>query len=194
MRQRLKGEIDMNNVHKNILHFSILIIILIFIPGCNTLQDNNSEEVLEEFHMMQDNNNEVMPEDFHFSLTYGTYGKQKIDTFQDIVVKDLVEDGTIEANISLTSDEKQAIYDEMMKIGVMNELELEKEEGCETEPPSISQWYIQMNGETKSFSYMSFCDYTEDALALVKLEDYIHKVVSSKEEYRDLPESNGYYE
>lgn len=144
--------------------------------------------------MMQDNNNEVMPEEFHFSLTYGTYGKQKIDTFQDIVVKDLVEDGTIEANISLTSDEKQAIYDEMMKIGVMNELELEKEEGCETEPPSISQWYIQMNGETKSFSYMSFCDYTEDALALVKLEDYIHKVVSSKEEYRDLPESNGYYE
>ncbi|MED4018759.1 hypothetical protein [Sutcliffiella cohnii] len=183
----------MNNVHKNILHFSILII-LIFIPGCNTLQDNNNEGVAEDFHFMQDNNNEVMPEDFHFSLTYGTYGKQKIDTFHDIVVKDLVKDGTIEANISLTMDEKHAIYNEMMKIGIMNELKLEKEEGCGVEPPSISQWFIQMNGETKSFSYMGFCDYTEDALALVKLEDYIHKVVSSKEEYRELPESNGYYE
>ncbi len=41
-----------------------------------------------------------MPEDFNFRLTYGTYGKQKIDTFSNTVVKDLVEDGAIEANIA----------------------------------------------------------------------------------------------
>ncbi|MGY3717351.1 hypothetical protein ACWE42_17715 [Sutcliffiella cohnii] len=88
----------MNNVHKNILHFSILII-LIFIPGCKALQDNHIEGGTENF--------QGMPEDFHFSLIYGTYGKQKIDTFDDVVVKDLVLDGTIKANISLTMGEKK---------------------------------------------------------------------------------------
>ena len=31
-----------------------------------------------------------MPDDFNFSLTYGTYAKQKIDTFNNVVIKDLV--------------------------------------------------------------------------------------------------------
>lgn len=70
--------------------------------------------------------NQKIPEDFNFSLTYGTYGNQKIDTFNNVVVKDLVEDGTIEASISLTKKEKQAIYGEMMKIDIMGELNLDE--------------------------------------------------------------------
>jgi hypothetical protein len=135
-----------------------------------------------------------MPEDFDFILSYGTYGKQKIDTFKDVVVKDLVEDGVFEANISLTEEEMKQIHHEMVKINVMGELDLEEDKECNVEPPSISVWEIHMDGNTKSFSYQSYCDYPEDALKLLKLEEYIHNIVSTKEEYKELPESRGGYE
>jgi hypothetical protein len=138
--------------------------------------------------------NQDMPEDFNFILNYGTYGKQKIDTFKDVVVKDLVEDGIFEANISLTEEEMKQIHHEMVKINVMGELDLEEDKECHVEPPSISVWEIQMDGKTKSFSYQSYCDYPEDALKLLKLEEYIHNIVSTKEEYKELPESRGAYE
>ena len=163
-----------------IIRLIILVFIsLLLVAGC----DNTQEVMTEE-----------MPEDFNFSLTYGTYGKKKIDTFQDIVVKDLVEDGTIEANIALTNEEKQAIYDEMYNMNIMGDLDLNKGRECEVKPPSITKWVIKMNGEMKKISYESYCDYPPDVLNLIKLEDFIHTLVSSKKEYLDLPASNGYYE
>jgi hypothetical protein len=168
----------MGNIQFKILFF-IMAIFLILVTGCNNLKDNT---------------NQKMPDDFNFSLSYGTYGKQEIDTFHNLVVKDLVEDGTVEASISLTSKEKQAIYDEMIKIDIMGDLDLDKEKECETEPSSISKWNIQMNGETRSFHYTTYCEYPEDVLNLIKLEEYIHSVVSSKEDYKALPEAKGYYE
>ena len=168
----------MKNIQFKIL-LLIMVISLILVAGCNNLQYNT---------------NQKMADDFNFSLTYGTYGKQKIDTFNNVVVKDLVEDGTIEASISLTKKEKQAIYDEMMKIDIMGELNLDKEKECETEPTSISKWNIQLNGETKTLYYKTYCEYPDDVLNLIKLEEYIYKVVSSKKEYMALPEAKGYYE
>ena len=138
--------------------------------------------------------NKEMPEDFNFSLIYGTYGKKQIDTFNDVVVKDLVADGTIEANIALTKEEKQAIYNEMLKMNIMGDLDLNKGKECMVEPPSRTEWVIQINGETKKISYNSYCDYPPDVLNLIKLQDFIHSLVSSKKEYLDLPASNGYYE
>lgn len=143
---------------------------------------------------VSDKPNEDIPDDFNFSLTYGSYGKQKIDTFKDVVVKDLVEDGTIEANIALTEEEMKQIYNEMMKINVMGELDLDEENECHSEPPRVSIWDIQMDGKTKSFNYQSYCDYPEDVLNLLKLEEYIHNIVSTKAEYKALPESRGSYE
>ena len=135
-----------------------------------------------------------MPEDFNFSLTYGTYGKKQIDTFRDVVVKDLVADGTIEANIALTNEEKQAIYNEMFNMNIMGDLDLDKGRECGVEPPSITKWVIEMSGETKKISYESYCDYPPDVLNLIELKDFIHTLVSSKKEYLDLPASNGYYQ
>lgn len=66
----------------------VFIIILSGLPGCSKTVDQDE-----------------VPVDFDFRLIYGTYGKEKIDTFNDTVVKDLVKDGTIEANITLTEQE-----------------------------------------------------------------------------------------
>jgi hypothetical protein len=158
----------------------IFTVLISFIAGCST-------EVSVK-------PNKDIPDDFNFSLTYGSYGKQKIDTFKDVVVKDLVEDGTIEASITLTEEEMKQIYNEMMKINVMGELDLDEEKECHSEPPRVSIWDIQMDGKTKSFNYQSYCDYPEDVLNLLKLEEYIHNIVSTKAEYKALPESRGAYE
>jgi hypothetical protein len=170
------------NLFKTSFFMFLLTVIIFFIAGCST-----------EISVRP---NEDMPDDFNFSLTYGSYGKQKIDTFKDLVVKDLVEDGTIEARIALSEEEMKQIYNEMMNINVMGELELDldKDEECHTEPPRISIWDIQMDGKTKSFNYQSYCDYPEDVLNLLKLEEYIHNIVSIKTEYKALPESRGAYE
>lgn len=143
---------------------------------------------------ISDKPNEDMPDDFNFSLTYGSYAKKKIDTFKNIVVKDLVEDGTIEANIALTEEEMKQIHNEMIKINVMGELDLDEDKECHSEPPRVSIWDIQMDGKTKSFNYQSHCNYPEDVLSLLKLEEYIHNIVSTKAEYKALPESRGAYE
>lgn len=135
-----------------------------------------------------------MPYDFNFSLKYGTYGKQVIDTFNDIVIKDLVLDGTVEAEIAFTDFEMKEIYNKMISIDIMGDLDLEKEKECESEPESISNWTIQMNGKTKSYSYKSYCNYPEDVLNLMELEDFIHNLMANKEKYKKLPESNGGYE
>lgn len=159
----------------------VIILILSGLTGC-------SKDFVKEI-------NDEMPEDFNFSLIYGSYGKQKIDTFKDTVVKDLVEEGTIEANISFTEQKKKQIYNEMMSIDIMGELEVENEKDCDFSTPSVTIWNIQMDGKTNSISTKNYCDgYPEDALKLVRLTENIHSILINKEEYKELPESNGYYE
>jgi hypothetical protein len=135
-----------------------------------------------------------MPSDFNFSLTYGSYGKKIVDTFNDRVVKDLIEDGTIEANISLTDEEMRQIYQEMVNINIMGNLDIEENQNCHSEPPALSSWRVQVNGETISISYKPYCDETSDILKLIKLEDFIHSMIVEKAEYKELPEANGAYE
>ncbi|WP_396126141.1 hypothetical protein [Anaerobacillus sp. CMMVII] len=135
-----------------------------------------------------------VPTDFNFSLEYGTYGKQKIDTFNQIIVKDLVIDGTVEANIAFTVEEMKAIYERMVSINIMGNLDLEKEKECGVTPESYSSWTIEMNGESKKIFYKDYCEYPRDVLNLLRLEDYIHNLLTEKAEYKELPASNGYYE
>lgn len=138
--------------------------------------------------------NPLMPEDFEFRLIYGTYGKQKIDTFNDLVVKDLVIDGIIEAKITLSKEEMNKIYKEMRSINIMGELELKKEDECMSEPSSFTEWTLQMYGQTKTIHYQTYCEYPDDVLKLMDLQEYIHNIVIEKPEYKQLPASNGYYE
>jgi len=154
--------------------------ILSGVPGC-------SEAAVDQ---------DEMPADFDFKLVYGTYGKEKIDTFNDTVVKDLVEDGTVEENITLTEQEMEQIYKQMMSIDIMEiVVEEDSENECDVTPPSFTKWNIQMNGKTTSIYTKLYCDvYPEDTLKLLKLADFIHNKVINKEGYKELPKSNGYYE
>ena len=137
---------------------------------------------------------EIMPEDFDFRLDYGTYSKQVIDTFTDIVVKDLVVDNQIETIISLSDSEMQSIYNEMVKLNVMANLEVDRDMNCHCEPESISKWSIQMNGQTIGYHYSYCCDQSDVVEGFVELEQFIQEIVYSKESYKALPPAQGYYE
>ncbi|KGA95942.1 hypothetical protein AJ85_19590 [Alkalihalobacillus alcalophilus ATCC 27647 = CGMCC 1.3604] len=160
-------------------NFLLLVLMVIFISGCTNLEPESSRE---------------LPEDFDFSLIYGTYGKQKIDTYNNTVIKDLVENGIVEADVTLTEDEMNRIYNEMVKIDIMSDLNLEGDKQCDVEPPSISEWKIQINNEINSIAYGNYCEHPEVILDLIELEDFIHEIVSSKDEYKALPDAKGFYE
>ncbi|HSO56866.1 MAG TPA: hypothetical protein VLQ66_01410 [Paenisporosarcina sp.] len=143
---------------------------------------------------LNETSHKEMPEDFNFTISYGVMGKQKIDTFEDLVVKDLVEDGTVEANISFTDQEMNEIHSKMMEFNMMGELDLNKDNSCSSEPEIITVWTIQMEGETKSFNYNSFCDVSNDIERLRKFEHFITGLMEEKDAYKKLPPSNGAYE
>lgn len=164
-------------------------VLLFLVTGC-------SESVPPKIQVESFTYPETMPDDFDFRLSFGTYENQLVDTFQNLVVKDLVLDGTVEANIPLPDEKMEAIYQEMKELQIMDALDLEEptEFECHTEPPSSSSWTIHMNGETKSFAYGSFCEYPEDVRKLLKLQEYIDEAVRGTEEYQQLPDANGFYE
>ncbi len=136
-----------------------------------------------------------MPDDFDFSVDYGVEGRQKVDTFTDTVVKDLVIDGVVEASIALTDEEMKDIYSKMVALDIMGKLDFEGDENdqCESKPEMRTEWIIHINGDLNIIRYTTFCRDTSDSLAIMELEDYVHALVTAKEEYKKLPESNGYY-
>lgn len=166
----------------------VLLPFIFFATGCDTT--NNEENPNDP------DTNEVqeMPDDFDFSLIYGVYGKNAIDTFTDSVTKDLVIDGVAETELVLTEEDMEWIYEQMMESNIMGELDLDEDPTCITEPPSYTEWHIQMNGETKKIAYDDFCDEPADVLKLIELKDSIHELVSEKEVYQALPDSNGFYD
>ena len=138
---------------------------------------------------------EEMPDEFDFSVEYGVEGKQKVDTFTDTVVKDLVMDGVVEAPIALTEEEMRDIYSKMVALDIMGKMDFEDDENaqCATEPELRTEWIIHLNGDLNTIRYATFCRDTPDSLAITELQDYVHSIVTVKDEYQKLPESNGYY-
>lgn len=133
-----------------------------------------------------------MPDDFNFKLKYGVNGMQEIDTFKGRVVKDLIEDGTIETSISLQKEEMETIYKQMMALDIM-EIELPNETSCTEEPEMVSKWNIEMNGETHSFQFTRSCEPSQIEVDLLEIEQTIHKMIKEKPEYKELPEATGGY-
>ncbi len=135
-----------------------------------------------------------MPEDFAFSVSYGIGSKNRIDTYNSTVVKDLIADGTAKATLAFTKAELQSIYERMMEIDVFGEKQLIVDNGCLRQPISDDYWKIRIGGVEKQMHITTqFCELTEDAQAFMDMRNFIVEIVSGKEEYKALPEPNGAY-
>ncbi len=161
------------------MRFILLLFMCISLTGCDY---SASEESIPP-----------MPEDFNFKLKYGVNSIHEIDTFNDRVVKDLVDNGTAEASISLQKEEMEIIYKQMMALDIM-EIELQNDNSGRGEWDAISKWHIEMNGETNSFYYNTLFGTSQLEIELFELEKTIHKMIEKKPEYKELPEASGGYE
>ncbi|KOO52644.1 hypothetical protein AMD00_04250 [Viridibacillus arvi] len=161
----------------------LLFIFTFFLFGCGL--NNNTKDVMPE----------KMPSDFDFSVKFGVGKKNEIDTYEDKVTKDLVDDGTATINLPLSIEEKEKIYEKMKNINIIRLKELTPRTECMTKPYSEDEWKITINGE-KITPYISgaYCEKANAENKLIDLRNYIRNIVQNKVEYQKLPEATGGYE
>lgn len=135
-----------------------------------------------------------MPDDFAFSVAFGVGSKNRVDTFNNRVTKDLISDGTVTIDLELSEEEMTEIYQLMRDINIMNIGQLIPKSDCRLEPHDTDIWRIQVNGEIQEFTWTNqYCELTKDAQELLDLRNQIYFIVKAKDEYKALPEATGGY-
>ena len=139
---------------------------------------------------------EVMPEDFAFSVRFGITGKNEINTFTHTVTKDLVTQGTAQADLTFTDSEMADIYARLREINLLRELNLEPvRQGCGQTPYDEEHWQIRLGGQELAFDWSEEnCEVAEDAKRLKEVRNYIFELVKNKPAYLKLPEAEGGYD
>ncbi|GAB2671768.1 hypothetical protein ACFQWB_13315 [Paenibacillus thermoaerophilus] len=139
---------------------------------------------------------EKMPPDFAFSLEFGINGRNAVNTFDHTVTKDLIAGGVVTANIALTTEELEQIYERMRKINIADSKKLIPDrKTCLQTPHGTDKWNIRINGNTITHQWSGeYCNPTPDALQLGELRDFVFELVKAKDEYKRLPEATGGYD
>ncbi|OMF36939.1 hypothetical protein BK133_08480 [Paenibacillus sp. FSL H8-0548] len=181
--------------------YSFIFVLLLITAGCSTEKNIKIESTrIQKPSKAAEQNTmpKTMPNAFNFMVRYGygTVNKNEINTFQGTATKDLIMNGTASAKIAFTKEEMISIYEKMREINIMAMKELEPAvKGCERVPYSEDTWEININGETKTFTWTDkYCELSEDAERVLELREYIQSIVEAKQEYINLPESEGGYD
>ncbi|MHA6252567.1 hypothetical protein [Oceanobacillus sp. CAU 1775] len=163
-----------------------LSIVVLFIAGCAPLNFGQSA--------MPD----TMPEDFNFTIQFGYDKKNEINTYENKIRKDLIENGIAEAPFTFTDEEMQYIYEKMKEVNIIGDKKLEPgllEDNCQFEPHEDDAWKITINDETYRIEIPGHhCYPTDDAEELLQLRYEIFKIVKGKDAYKQLPKAVGGYD
>lgn len=108
---------------------AILIVMTLLFAGCSS---NDKNIMLEK-----------MPDDFAFSVQFGIGGKNVIDAFEGVVIKDLISAGTVEAKITFTEAELQSIYTKMKATNVLGSKDFVDNMNCKQTPSGKDTWKIK---------------------------------------------------
>lgn len=161
-----------------------LMIVLFFLVGCAQMNFNQTS-------MQED-----MPEDFDFSIQFGINKMNEINTYENSIKKDLIDNGTATASFAFTKEEKQTIYEMMKEIAIIEDKKLKPLlANCHQEPYEEDAWKITMNGKTYRLNVSEeYCELTDDAKELFNLRHKIFRIVRGKGVYKDLPDAVGGYD
>ncbi|MBU9712634.1 hypothetical protein [Evansella tamaricis] len=196
---------------KKSMHFSLLLVLLILLSSActvvnNTTVDEDSHGGFEnprsnELKSETDDYNmpEVRPESFNFHIQYGVNKRNEVNTFDHVIVKDLVMDGTASIEFYFSKEELDEIYEKFMKADVFSQKTFEVEMNCGMEP--YEHYYLKVaideNGETYTAEYEftdQYCVLTEDGNKLKGIIQLINGMVRDTEEYQSLPPAEGGYD
>lgn len=179
----------------NRLFFTLIIIFLPLFSACNLIDnkiEKDSEQNEKQSSIVMPEN---MPADFVFSVKFGIYKRNAINTIDQTVTKDLIEDGTATTDINITEEEMKEIYELMKEVNVGEHKNLISKTNCMQEPYEEDEWIISFDGQTIKYSYSeAHCELTDDAKQLMNLRNRVFQMVKKKEAYKELPKSIGGYD
>ncbi len=138
--------------------------------------------------------------DFEFSLNFGTYGRNNINTYEDTITKDLVSAGRLTVEYVLPEETKRKIFN-MMKIkdfmsfsenlnvpiydGYTKHLSLKVTIGGEEHTVRWNvPWDLEMVAKERMTIYH---------LGFLDIVEYISNQVYESPEWKTLPKSEGSY-
>ncbi|WP_169091536.1 hypothetical protein [Paenibacillus sp. PL91] len=161
---------------------ALLILVCCGLSACS-YSSNNKDQMPKE-----------MPNDFAFSVRFGVGSKNLIDSFNGVVVKDLISAGIAEAKMTFTQDEMLSIYEQMVKINVLGTKDLINDSGCRVKPHGEDIWQIRIGSEEKTVQWSGeYCEVTGDIKQLKDLRNFVLEIVKNKGEYKKLHEPEGAY-
>lgn len=139
---------------------------------------------------------EKRPDDFNLVLKYGIQGKNQIDTFKSTYVKDMASEDSKEINLKLSDKDMDEIYSIMKDINILEYPDVFKPKS-ETNSKPYEEFYLKVlvNGKEKVIDWPEDNNsQSDEAVKLRKLFKRIHEIISTKEEYKDLPDTKGGYQ
>lgn len=142
-------------------------------------------ELLTIFH-------DVDKEDyFAFELKYGVGLKNKINTKEQKLIKDLQNGETVAvSDFQFSKKEMNAIYKLLIFSNYIEEKKLYKE--CNQKPYESYELNVWINSGERHFVW-SECDKSRDGLEMTKLVQNILEIVKNNSVYQSLPKVKGYY-
>jgi hypothetical protein len=158
----------------------ILMVVALYFAGCSS----NDKNIMPE----------DMPKDFAFSVQFGIGSKNVIDTFNGIVIKDLISAGIAKANTTFTEAEMKSIYEKMKAMNVLGPKDFIDDMSCRKKPFGKDTWNIRINDKEKTIQWSSeYCKLTVDAKQFAELRNFVLDIVKQKDEYKKMPEPEGGY-
>jgi hypothetical protein len=161
----------MRSLHANFFgKISTLICLVLMFGGCS----NNDHE-----------------ESFEFVLKYGVMYKNELNTNENTFTKDLVMDGVVTTDLTLTGEQKNDIRMLMERMDIESYRGMN--EGKVMEPSSGFQFDIQWKGKQLLIDWIGGFGDDSKAVQMQELTQLIIEMVESNEAYKQLPPIQGGY-
>jgi hypothetical protein len=146
-------------------------------------------------------NEKRMIDEFEFKLTFNTFGKDVIDTYNNTYTKDLVLDGTKTIFFEIPFETKKEIYYLLKEVNISEFPENIDLPDFYTSPECtyhlsavIDGKSISVNWENGLYSYDGKIQLPDLNIRFLRVIEYVSAYIYSTEEYRKMPEAKGGYD
>lgn len=164
----------------------VVVIGALILSGCSILKEKKSG--------VKGQNSDI-PQDFDFVLKYGVTARNELNTFEGTFTKDLIAVGTATTKLKLSADEKRKIYEEMMKVKILEYPAVFKPKSNRGVEPHLTYYLkVRMNGKIKEITWEDESEaQTREAVRLRDLINKIIDLIKNKNEFKKLPAPQGGY-
>jgi TonB family protein len=135
-----------------------------------------------------------------FGFVFETGNGERVDTFRELVTKDLVGNPDTTIALALTPAELDSIYRKVLEVHLLELPDLCAPTGCGAIPNTSLRLLVRAGGKERQFDWWSWwacSDSVRDSetyKGLYKVIRLIRRIVEARPEYKALPPPRGYYE